>query len=213
MIVASAQFAYFAPEQKFGEPATPSSDQYSLGLVVYEILTGRFLLDKLKAGPTGNNPSFPGPRERRVDLSSEMNVVIQRATALNPAERYSDVVAFVTAFHQAGGTTVEATIGESDRSQAPIPNPYKGLRAFQQADAADFFGREALIKQLLTRMRGVLTAGRFLAVVGPSGSGKSSVLRQVCSRGCDAVNCLALISGSSWRCRLAPTRWKSWKSA
>jgi WD40 repeat protein/class 3 adenylate cyclase len=52
-------------------------------------------------------------------------------------------------------------------------NPYKGLRAFEEADAADFFGREALTKHLVER----LASTRFLAVVGPSGSGKSSVVR------------------------------------
>ena len=52
-------------------------------------------------------------------------------------------------------------------------NPYKGLRAFEEADAADFFGREALIQHLVER----LSQSRFLAVVGPSGSGKSSVVR------------------------------------
>jgi ABC-type sugar transport system substrate-binding protein/DNA-binding CsgD family transcriptional regulator len=55
----------------------------------------------------------------------------------------------------------------------PPENPYKGLRAFQEADAEDFFGREALLKQLVER----LEAARFLAVIGPSGSGKSSVVK------------------------------------
>jgi DNA-binding SARP family transcriptional activator len=52
-------------------------------------------------------------------------------------------------------------------------NPYKGLMAFTEADAADFFGREALVSEMLDR----LDAGRFLAVIGPSGSGKSSAVR------------------------------------
>jgi len=56
---------------------------------------------------------------------------------------------------------------------AGVRNPYKGLRAFEEADAADFFGREALTAHLVER----LAATRFLAVVGPSGSGKSSVVR------------------------------------
>src|SRR5262249_12545706 len=46
-------------------------------------------------------------------------------------------------------------------------------RAFEEADAADFFGREALTEHLVGR----LAETRFLAVVGPSGSGKSSVVR------------------------------------
>ncbi len=52
-------------------------------------------------------------------------------------------------------------------------NPYKGLRSFDEADAADFFGRTRLVDQLVAEMRD----SRFLAVVGPSGSGKSSVVR------------------------------------
>jgi WD40 repeat protein/DNA-binding SARP family transcriptional activator len=51
-------------------------------------------------------------------------------------------------------------------------NPYKGLQAFGEADAEDFFGRERLTGELVAR----LGADRFLAVVGPSGSGKSSVV-------------------------------------
>jgi DNA-binding SARP family transcriptional activator/WD40 repeat protein/tRNA A-37 threonylcarbamoyl transferase component Bud32 len=58
---------------------------------------------------------------------------------------------------------------------ADVRNPYKGLRPFLEADAGDFFGREAFIEQLLERMS--RTAGsRFIAVVGASGSGKSSVV-------------------------------------
>jgi WD40 repeat protein/class 3 adenylate cyclase len=52
-------------------------------------------------------------------------------------------------------------------------NPYKGLRAFAEDDAGDFFGREALTEHLVER----LEQTRFLGVVGPSGSGKSSVVR------------------------------------
>lgn len=56
-------------------------------------------------------------------------------------------------------------------------NPYKGLRAFSEADSADFFGREALVSRLLARVDEVAHGGRVLVVVGPSGSGKSSVVR------------------------------------
>src|SRR6185503_6077206 len=56
-------------------------------------------------------------------------------------------------------------------------NPYKGLRAFNQFDAADFFGREALTQQLLARLGEGGDLARFLAISGPSGSGKSSVVK------------------------------------
>ncbi len=54
-----------------------------------------------------------------------------------------------------------------------LPNPYKGLRAFQESDAHDFFGRETLVEQLVARV----AQSQFLAVVGPSGAGKSSVVK------------------------------------
>lgn len=56
-------------------------------------------------------------------------------------------------------------------------NPYKGLHAFQITDARDFFGREDIIRKLVDRMQEPAAYARFLAVVGPSGSGKSSIVR------------------------------------
>lgn len=58
----------------------------------------------------------------------------------------------------------------------PLPGtecPYRGLLAFEAEDRAYFFGREGVIADLIGR----LAPGRPLAVVGASGSGKSSVLR------------------------------------
>ena len=56
-------------------------------------------------------------------------------------------------------------------------NPYKGLRSFTEIDAQDFFGREGLTRRLVNRLGETGRGSRFLAVVGPSGSGKSSVVR------------------------------------
>jgi energy-coupling factor transporter ATP-binding protein EcfA2 len=56
---------------------------------------------------------------------------------------------------------------------APGSPPYKGLAYYTEADADLFFGREQLSEKLLLRLR----TSQFLAVVGASGSGKSSLLR------------------------------------
>ncbi|MEN8235461.1 MAG: BTAD domain-containing putative transcriptional regulator [Actinomycetota bacterium] len=63
-------------------------------------------------------------------------------------------------------------VEEAEKPQAAERNPYKGLRPFGEADAADFFGRDDLIENLFAA-----SAARLTAVVGPSGSGKSSVVR------------------------------------
>ena len=59
---------------------------------------------------------------------------------------------------------------------APLPageSPYRGLLAFEPDDRRFFFGREDVVEEILSR----LAPGRLLAIIGASGSGKSSVLR------------------------------------
>jgi tetratricopeptide (TPR) repeat protein len=55
----------------------------------------------------------------------------------------------------------------------PGEPPFQGLQYFDEKDADRFFGREMLVAKIVTRMSGT----RFLAVIGASGSGKSSVVR------------------------------------
>jgi WD40 repeat protein len=59
-----------------------------------------------------------------------------------------------------------------DVERLPVECPYRGLREFREADAAFFFGREAFTELLAEAVR----AGPLTWVVGPSGSGKSSVV-------------------------------------
>jgi WD40 repeat protein/transcriptional regulator with XRE-family HTH domain len=86
------------------------------------------------------------------------------------------------------GVTDEATVEEWGRAlrrarQAPGPRPstatppYRGLECFQPEDTQWFFGREALTELLVSRLFARGDQGRPLLVVGPSGSGKSSLLR------------------------------------
>ncbi len=69
------------------------------------------------------------------------------------------------------------------QAETPSPGepPYKGLNYFDEDDADLFFGREALTARLVTRVNECLSdtseQARFLAIIGASGSGKSSILR------------------------------------
>jgi WD40 repeat protein/class 3 adenylate cyclase len=96
-------------------------------------------------------------------LADPVQVIRLRAETGDPAED----MAFGRALGSAAARLTPAVPG------AIVPNPYKGLRAFEEGDELDFFGREELVEQLVKR----LGTTRFLAVVGPSGSGKSSVVR------------------------------------
>jgi WD40 repeat protein/energy-coupling factor transporter ATP-binding protein EcfA2 len=63
--------------------------------------------------------------------------------------------------------------GEEEPEARPGVCPYRGLQVFEEEHAEFFFGRDADVQRLLE----LLKTGRFLAVLGPSGSGKSSLVR------------------------------------
>lgn len=71
---------------------------------------------------------------------------------------------------------LERAVGAAS-SVGEMRNPYKGLRAFDEADEADFHGRDELVTELVHRLGSTGAVGRLVLVVGASGSGKSSVVR------------------------------------
>lgn len=175
--------AYASPELLERRAIGPAADIYSLGATAFEALTG--------AAPFADATSDAELVERqcheplplissiRSGVPISIDQVIQRATAKSAIGRYASAADLVDAF---GAAVAEAT-GSTVRSVSPAPsavpgpNPYKGLRAFQEADAADFFGRSALTAELVQVLSRDDHEGRLLTVVGPSGSGKSSVVR------------------------------------
>ncbi|MGW7647106.1 nSTAND1 domain-containing NTPase [Streptomyces bobili] len=68
---------------------------------------------------------------------------------------------------------VEESAGDGSRDEDGTLAPYRGLARFETGDSGLFFGRE----QLTADLAGLLRRRRFAAVFGPSGSGKSSLLR------------------------------------
>lgn len=164
---------YVSPELIHGAEVTPRADIYSLGVVLYELLTGRHPFPNLPLADLLQrhlHDPLPPATAVRPDLPAAVDDVIQSATAKDPNGRYPDALALAAAFRRAVQPAAESPQPAASRE---IQNPYLGLRPFQEADAANFFGREALTQTLVDR----LGDGRFLAVVGPSGSGKSSVVK------------------------------------
>ncbi|HUG32365.1 MAG TPA: BTAD domain-containing putative transcriptional regulator [Acidimicrobiia bacterium] len=149
-------------------------------------LTSRLLYPELTQS-VSSSPAYRAPEEERsgpsaltdvfalgtlardlLDGEADLEPVLSRATASRPEDRYPSPSAFLADLNQALG-------GEPTEMDFPVVsrNPYKGLRAFDEGDSADFHGRDELITTLLA----ALTDHRFVTVVGPSGSGKSSVVR------------------------------------
>jgi WD40 repeat protein/energy-coupling factor transporter ATP-binding protein EcfA2 len=186
MIVGSPD--YLSPEQARTQPVLPQTDIFCLGIVLYEMLAGEHpFIDETPIERIYKLMKDPLP-EIEAEAAEAINEIIQKATAKEPDQRYPDVLDFARAFRAAATLSPDAEIGDRLVAPAAIPstriiplvepkNPFKGLRAFQAADERDFFGREQLTEKLLREITGSGDYARFLAIVGPSGSGKSSLVR------------------------------------
>jgi len=88
---------YMAPERLKEEGVTNRSDIYSLGVVMYEVLTGRppFLADNI-AGLTHKimTDTPPPPSSLRSNISKAIDEVVQKAMSRNPGDRYESMMAF-----------------------------------------------------------------------------------------------------------------------
>ena len=107
---------YMSPEQIRGEELTGASDQYSLAVVLYEMLTGKppFVGDTLRAifERHQEDPYPPLEMESRdVDLA-KLNSILERAMAKEKSERYPSISAFATALREVLGEETSGA-GES----------------------------------------------------------------------------------------------------
>lgn len=100
--------------------------------------------------------------------SPELDAVLSRATAPKPDDRYQTAVELLSAVDKVLGVEPTETV-----RPVVTRNPYKGLRAFDEGDAVDYHGRTELVAALVA----AVAEHRFVTVVGPSGSGKSSAVR------------------------------------
>ncbi|MCR1785375.1 serine/threonine protein kinase [Nocardioides carbamazepini] len=127
---------YLSPEQARGNPSTPASDVYSLGVVAFECLAGRrpfeaetpiaTALAHLQQPVPQLPPSVPGP----------LAAVVRRALAKDPAERYADGAAFAEALRSpevAAATAADEPDGADDGQTRvltgvvpPVPVPTPG---------------------------------------------------------------------------------------
>jgi WD40 repeat protein/tRNA A-37 threonylcarbamoyl transferase component Bud32 len=154
--------AYVAPEQIEGKEVSGLADQYSLACVLYECLSG--------------HPPFVRRSEAAVlfaHLGEQpaavrgFDEVLEKGLAKDPADRFGSCRELIDAARESAG------LPDYSIPPADVPCPYKGLEAFEAEDAERFFGREQLAGELADRS----TREGFLAVVGGSGSGKSSLAR------------------------------------
>ncbi|MDC0709260.1 protein kinase [Stigmatella sp. ncwal1] len=168
---------YMAPELFRGQLATPQSDLYSLGLVLYELCTGtlpphRHALRLIKKGqpeplppeePVKSSPPLLTEQVPGIDL--DFASLIERCLRSDPAERFASAEALRLELERLGQPF--------DTESIPEASPYQGLASFEAEHRALFFGRDADIRAVLDRLR----RQPLVLIAGDSGVGKSSLCR------------------------------------
>src|SRR5579863_1474256 len=84
---------YVSPEQALGQPVTGQSDLYSLGVVLYEMLTGELPYrgeTQVAVAMQHVRETMPDVRRLRPEVSAALAAVIERATAKELSHRYAD---------------------------------------------------------------------------------------------------------------------------
>src|SRR5678816_2952251 len=159
---------YMAPEVWRGEPATRQSDLYSLGIVIYELLTGKAPfrdLGILALRCAVHEEEIPRVAEVAPEVDPALAMVADQLIARDPADRLVSADALIVA--------LEECAAPSGNGAYVDDNPYRGLAVFEAEHAPLFFGRRSEIRELAERVR----AEPLVVVGGDSGTGKSSLCR------------------------------------
>lgn len=96
--------AYMSPEQARGERVDTRSDIFSLGIILYEMLSGKHPFSKPSPIETLTSilrDSVPPPHITPKSVSPVLNPILRKALAKNPAERYQVITDFATALRNA----------------------------------------------------------------------------------------------------------------
>ena len=167
--------SYMPPEQAMGGEVTPCSDLYSLGAMLYEMVTGRppFLGDDAVAiiGQHINTPPV-APTWHNSECPRPLEALIIRLLAKDPSERPESATDVLSALE-----AIDLTTG--------VEQPAKGVDEAPALDALAggvFVGRQREMGELKACLEDALSGrGRLVTLVGEPGIGKTRTAQELCT--------------------------------
>jgi WD40 repeat protein len=183
--------AYMPLEAIRGGPIDARADQFSFCVALFQQVYGVFPYSSDTLAER-EMQILRGPAERpsRSPAPEPLYAVLRRGLSAYPHARYSSMDTLASAIEEAigfhGGVREAPSIAAALEQRrafvaaaptpsaiADVPCPYPGMRPFGAEDAGHFHGRDAEIAELIGRLR---AGEREIFVIGPSGSGKSSLV-------------------------------------
>lgn len=190
---------YMPPELMLGHQAEPRSDLYSLGVMLYETVTGRppFLGDQFVAIISQHINSPPvAPSWHNPDVPQALENLILRLLAKSPEERPESAAEVARVLATIGSSA--STVGERAVQQ--------DAKSLSRLAGGVFIGREQETKQLRVALNETLSGnGHLFMLVGEPGSGKTRMTEQLATyaRLCNAQ----VLTGSCYEGEGAPAFW------
>jgi beta-lactam-binding protein with PASTA domain len=158
---------YMSPEQALGLPATPKSDLYSLGIVLYEAVTGElpFTAENPIAVSMKHVNEVPRPpRDLNPAVPESMNAIVMKLLSKDPEDRYPDADALAEDLWRARrGLPAEVGPREAETVETPLRKPDPTTRQTAVAPAPRKRSRAPFLLAALLLLLGLLGIGWALA--------------------------------------------------
>jgi eukaryotic-like serine/threonine-protein kinase len=165
----SGTLPYLAPELLLGQPASKQSDLYAIGMIAYELFSGKYPFSISSVDDLVGSIIHTMPDVAALNLDPRVADVLSRLLSKSPEDRFSNAEEILSIYVEATGRALGTETNLTRES-------------FLQA--AKFVGREAEFRRLVETLHGVIGGkGSAWLVGGESGVGKSRLLDELRTQG------------------------------